>query len=104
MMLKIFRILGESLHPEFRHNDFVLVASLGLSPRLRPGDAVVFQRVGYGLIIKKVDRLLPGSGSVIVSGNNPFSIDSRIFGPIRAQDIVGKVVFHIRGSGVNAEG
>jgi signal peptidase I len=88
--------MGDSLTPEFHQGDFVLVSKIPfLFVPPSPGDVIAFHQPGYGLLIKRIQNLnLVGGVNVI--GNHPESIDSRVFGSVRREDIIGKVIWHIR--------
>lgn len=60
-----------------------------------PGDVIAFHQPGYGLLIKRIQNINP-DGGVNVIGSHADSVDSRIFGPVKQADIIGKVVWHIR--------
>jgi phage repressor protein C with HTH and peptisase S24 domain len=95
-MLRFLKVMGDSLAPEFQPGDFVLVSKipfLFIPPS--PGDVIAFRQPGYGLLIKRIQNISPGGG-LIVSGNQPESIDSRVFGTVRREDMIGKVIWHIR--------
>jgi len=95
-MLRLLRISGLSLAPEFQHGDFVLVSKIPFlfSPPA-PGNVVAFRQPGYGLLIKRIQVVDP-DGGLMVSGSHPDSVDSRVFGAVRPADLLGKVVWHIR--------
>ncbi|OGN93182.1 MAG: hypothetical protein A2Y88_15090, partial [Chloroflexi bacterium RBG_13_48_10] len=80
-MLRLFKITGDSLTPEFKEGDFVLVSKvpfLFIPPS--PGDIIAFRQPGYGLLIKRIQQITPDN-SLNVIGNHTESIDSRVFGP-----------------------
>jgi signal peptidase I len=88
--------MGDSLTPEFHQGDFVLVSKIPfLFVPPSPGDVIAFHQPGYGLLIKRIQNLNL-DGGVNVIGNHPESIDSRVFGSVRREDIIGKVIWHIR--------
>jgi signal peptidase I len=95
-MLRLLKISGDSLTPEFQEGDFVLVSKIPFffSPA-STGDIIAFRQPGYGLLIKRVQSI-DRDGEIQVIGSHPESIDSRIFGPIRQKNILGKVIWHIR--------
>jgi hypothetical protein len=96
-MLRFIKVRGESLSPEYVDGDYVLAWRLPLwLGRLRPGDAVVFQQPGYGLLIKKVASISPDGSRLEVLGAHPDSVDSRRFGPIEKRSIAAVVFAHIR--------
>jgi len=98
-MMKILRITGRSLEPDFRDGDYVLVSKIPLLVRpARAGDVVAFHKPPYGLLIKRVEYLTPG-GELFVLGTHAASVDSLQFGPIRRQDLLGKVLVHVKKPG-----
>jgi len=94
-MLRFFKIRGDSLVPEYSQGDFVLISKIPffLTPP-SPGDVIAFRQPGYGLLIKRIQSI-GVDGGLNVIGDHPESVDSREFGPVRRQDILGKVVWHI---------
>jgi signal peptidase I len=95
-MLRILKVMGESLAPEYKQGDFVLVSKIPFffippSPR----DVIAFNQPGYGLLIKRIQNINT-DGGVNVIGNHLESIDSRVFGAVRREDMIGKVIWHIR--------
>jgi signal peptidase I len=95
-MPKFLKITGNSLSPEYQEGDFVLVSKIPfwlVSPS--EGNIIAFRQPGFGLLIKRIQQVLP-DGSVNVIGTQPESIDSRVFGPVRRENILGKVIWHIR--------
>ncbi len=93
-MLKIIKVTGQSLSPEYQEGDFVVVLTNPFFFRLKRGNTVIFQHAQYGTMIKKIDRI--DYNRVYVVGSHPQSIDSRQFGPIARQEITGKVIWHIQ--------
>ena len=98
-MVRILRIEGCSLEPDFRDGDYVLVSKIPLLIRpARQGDVVAFRKLPYGLLIKRVEYLTP-QGELFVLGTHAASVDSLQFGPIRRQDLLGKVIGHVKKPG-----
>lgn len=97
-MLKFFKVRGDSLAPEYTQGDFVLVSKIPfLFASPSAGDVIAFHQPGYGLLIKRIQNRLP-DGELEVIGDHPESVDSRIFGMVKREDILGKVIWHIRKS------
>lgn len=96
MLVKLLKVTGQSLMPEVQEGDFVLASKIPffLSPP-KAGDLVVFRHPAYGIMIKRVQQILPQGERIVVSGTHPASIDSRTFGPIHTRTILGKVIWHI---------
>jgi signal peptidase I len=96
-MLRLLKVSGDSLLPTYQDGDFVLVSKIPyLFSRIRQGDIIAFRHEVYDTMIKQVHRIVPGSGQIYVIGTQENSIDSRHFGPISKEDILGKVIWHIR--------
>ncbi len=93
-MLKIIRVTGESLSPDYQEGDFVLLATSPLLYRIKPGDVIVFEHAQFGSLIKRVTQALPDE--VYVAGTHERSLDSSKIGPIEHSSITGKVLWHIR--------
>jgi len=96
-MIKVLKVTGDSLTPEYKGGDFVIVLKIPLwfkSPKR--GDVVVFRQSNYGILIKQVDRYDPQSGEFFVIGTHADSVDSRQFGALHKRDLIGKVIWHVR--------
>ena len=96
-MLKLLKVSGDSLLPVYQEGDFVVVSTVPLlfgAPKR--GDIIVFRHALYGTMIKMVEAVAPGGEEFSVVGTHADSVDSRRFGPISRQDVVGKVIWHIK--------
>ena len=71
-MLRLFRISGYSLTPEYQPGDFVLVSKIPflLHPP-RAGEIVAFRHPAFGLLIKRVTHFDPASRQLTVHGDPP---------------------------------
>lgn len=95
-MLKLLKITGNSLTPEYQEGDFVLISKIPfLFAPPSGGDIIAFKQPGYGLLIKRINEVFP-DGTLDVIGTLPESVDSQVFGSVRRKDIVGKVIWHIQ--------
>jgi len=87
---------GESMLPEVAPAERVLASRLAYwLGRPRPGDLIVLRdpREPQRLLLKRVEKA-EGAGSWSVVGDNTdASTDSRTFGPVSKDLILGKVVF-----------
>lgn len=93
-MIRLLRVRGQSLTPEVEDGDFVLALKLPIFFPIRVGDKIVFRKAPYGVLIKQVE-CLDGQGGVFwVRGCHPNSVDSRMFGAVQADEIIGKVILH----------
>ena len=96
-MIRINKISGESLSPEYKDGDFVVSSKIPIFfNHIRPGDVVIFGHKEYGVMIKQVGWLKNGGERIFVIGTGSNSIDSRGFGLINKSDLIGKVILHIR--------
>ena len=97
-MFKLLKVSGDSLSPAFQEGDFVVIAKIPLffNQPLRPGDVVVFNHPIFGTMIKLVEKVFPEKNELFVVGTHQDSIDSRRFGPITIQSVLGKVIWHIK--------
>ena len=57
---------------------------------------IVFRQPGYGMLIKRVDKVLDAGRAFEVRGTQVESIDSRNFGSVPRERVLGKVIWHIR--------
>lgn len=95
-MCRLLKIHGDSLFPDYQEGDFVLVSKipfLFVSPH--PGQVIAFQLPPYGTLIKRIAQVLEGGQAFFVTGTHPFSVDSRQFGPVSRQAVIGRVIWHI---------
>ena len=85
------QVHGDSMRPALEPGDRLLVVSL-LRPR--PGDvvAVVDPRDGRRVMVKRVSSV--DGESIEVLGDDPAaSTDSRTFGPVRSDHVLGRAVY-----------
>jgi signal peptidase I len=97
MMLRLFKVSGDSLLPTYHQGDFVLASKIPyLFGTVQRGDVIVFRHRAYGTLIKTVASVTPEADEIRVIGTHDHSVDSREFGAIRRGDILGKVIWHIK--------
>ncbi len=94
-----FRVEDESMRPTLEPGDYVLVNRWAYRTRAPvPGDLVVVEdpEVPTRFLVKRVSETL-GMREVRVTGDNEVaSRDSRTFGPVARERIVGKVWLRLR--------
>ena len=96
-MFRILKVSGNSLFPEYRDGDFVVVSKIPvLMGRLDRGNIIAFNSSQFGTMIKIVDSLSADGSTMTVKGTHPMSVDSRTIGPVSTRDIIGKVIWHVR--------
>jgi signal peptidase I len=97
-ILRLLKVRGASLWPDYREGDYVLAAGVPFPARsIRAGDVIVFRQPGYGTLIKRVRRVLENGGAYDVRGTQISSSDSRNFGPVPQNQVTGKVIVSFRG-------
>ncbi len=92
-MLKIVKVKGDSMQPSYRHGDYVLVTSFGKS-LLNVGDDIVCQHPHFGLMLKRINAI--ESEQLYLTGLNSLSTSVANLGSVNRQDVVGRVVLHVK--------
>jgi signal peptidase I len=96
-MLRLLKISGHSLYPDFREGEYVLAAKVPFpSGKIKAGDVIIFRQPGYGTLIKRVRQVVESGKAFDVRGTQIESTDSRDFGPVPWEHVSGKVIWHIR--------
>ena len=91
-MIRIMRITGDSMSPDYQDGDFVFLMNL-FRGRIKRGDVIVFINQLYGTLIKRVEKITDEGIYVLGTGEN--SLDSRRLGPVNPAAVQGKVIWHI---------
>ncbi len=87
--IRIFRVAERSMEPSIAQGDYVVANCWFLS--LSAGDVVVAQGPDGMVLVKRVKKV--GSRGVYVIGDNAkLSVDSRRFGWIGRERVIGKVI------------
>jgi len=95
-MLRLLKIRGHSLFPDLREGDYVLIARFPFpAGKIRQGDVIILDQPGYSQMIKRVRKVIDGGSAFEVRGTQVDSTDSRNFGPVRREQVTGKVIWHI---------
>jgi signal peptidase I len=94
-MLRILKVTGDSMSPDFEEGDFVVITTVPFFlNRLHVGDVIIFDHKLYGTLIKRIASFDPETAEVYVEGAHPDSLDSRRLGTISPGHIRGKVIAH----------
>lgn len=91
------RVEGNSMAPTYGNGDWLLVLWMLQSPhRGRLGSVAVIEREEHPgiLLVKRIQK--SHGGNYWVEGDNSESTDSREWGWIAANEIVGRVLFRVR--------
>ena len=91
-MLRRVAVAGHSMEPALRAGDWVIVSSLSRAPRV--GEIVLARdpRERERLVLKRV-AATRGGAYELRGDHADHSTDSRAFGPVSRDDIVGRAVF-----------
>lgn len=94
-MLRIHKVIGDSMSPDFQEGDFVVLAAIPFFlKRLKIGDIIIFDHKPYGRLIKRIASFDPETAEAYVEGTRPDSLDSQRLGTISRSAIHGKVIAH----------
>jgi len=86
------RVIGESMEPTLISGDLIVVDKLTYSYR-RPviGDVIVFWMSNEKIAIKRIGEI-EDQDIYVMGDNTKVSNDSRSFGPICRQDVIGRAL------------
>ena len=94
-MLRIHKVIGTSMSPDFQEGDFVILATAPfILKHIKVGDIIIFDHKHYGTLIKRIASFDPETAEAYVEGTQPDSLDSHRLGTIRRENIQGKVIAH----------
>ncbi|MDR2159304.1 MAG: S26 family signal peptidase [Treponema sp.] len=96
---------GRSMIPAIQPGKVLLVNKLSYGIRLpgsgayilrwalpKPGDIVVFYSPLGEIVVKRCGEGSGGDRFYALGDNGPYSYDSRVYGPVAADDVIGKVL------------
>ena len=89
-----FRIEDKSMEPFLKSGDYVLVNKLSyVFGNPSKGDVIVFKhpKEKNKFLVKRISVITNSDEYYIVGDNKSYSQDSRHFGPIKKDSIIGKV-------------
>jgi nickel-type superoxide dismutase maturation protease len=91
-LLRRIEVNGESMSPALEPGDRVVALGVG---RPRAGDLVacVDPREPERIMVKRVAGRDPGGGYIVLGDNSGASTDSRDFGPINDNLIIGRLFY-----------
>ena len=90
--MKIFRIVGSSMEPNFYHGEYVVVRKKR-SDKLRIGHVVLINTQHLGCLVKRVEKI--NKHFIIVGGDSLRSVLNDHIGKVLYNQIVGTVVLRL---------
>ncbi len=96
-MLKILRIEGESMSPDYNNGDYVIVSRFPLLFNMvKINSVLVFKSSKFGVLIKNVSAIDQAGNRFYFKGTNQMSVSTELIGAIERKDIIGSVLFHFK--------
>lgn len=87
--LSIFTVQGSSMEPTLKPGQKIISLNWLISPK--KGDLVAVENGGR-LMVKRVEKI-NGKSVYVVGDNQKMSTDSREFGWVKTNKIIGKIIF-----------
>lgn len=85
------------MSPLYNDGDYVITTSIPiLFNRIGENSVIVFNSPIHGILIKKVYMSDEDKGFFYVKGINPSSISSEKIGPVKRDQLIGTVLYHIK--------
>ncbi len=89
--IRVFKVKDQTMEPTLKIGQYVVVS--GMLGDVKEGDVVMFRHpYRKANLIKRVRKIEKGKYFLVGDKNTPLGEDSREFGQIEPQDIIGKVV------------
>ncbi len=95
-MFDVYKIAGDSLYPLYFHGDYVLILKKNIFMNYSLGDVIVFYTPKKEIFIKIISKLDKNHKQLFVLGTTDVSQDSREFGWISFENVIGKLLFSFR--------
>ncbi len=91
--IRLFKVQDRSMEPDFEEGAYIFVART--AGELEPGDVVVLRHPSKEMkLVKRIARIT-GQRYYVIGDNHLVSEDSRSFGSVPRDNILGKVVFKV---------
>ena len=91
--LAFFKVRDRSMEPAIKEGDYLIVSRLYC--RLMPGDIVVLRHPAKDISIVKRVSAASGNSLYVVGDNKAESEDSRSFGSVKREKVIGKVMLKV---------
>ncbi|PIE46819.1 MAG: hypothetical protein CSA42_06550 [Gammaproteobacteria bacterium] len=103
--IKLFKVRGHSMFPNFLPDSFVLVIKYPWQ-QFKVGDVVLVKHEKYGKMIKRICSMITSKSNskiglnrckkITLRGDNPQSVTTEQMGQIDSTHIIGKVIYQIK--------
>ena len=91
--IRIFKVRDRSMEPSIKEGDYLIVNRW--YGRLKVGDIVVLRHPAKKIAIVKRISTISSNSIYVIGDNSAFSEDSRKFGGLSRERIVGKVLLRV---------
>lgn len=89
----VYNVSGKSMEPKFLHSQKLIVLKKWLFWGLKIDDVIVLINPISRIYILKRVKKIKGGNYFVLGDNLKESTDSRVFGWIKKNEIIGKVIF-----------
>jgi nickel-type superoxide dismutase maturation protease len=91
--IRLFKVQDRSMEPDFEEGAYIFVNSI--AGEFVPGDVVVLKHPSKGIkLIKRIAKIRE-QRYYVIGDNHIMSEDSRSFGSVPRESILGKVIFKV---------
>lgn len=91
--IKIHKVRGQSMSPNFLENAFVFSIKYPLQT-LQKNDVILVNHPTFGKIIKRISAI--SEQGIWLKGDNPISTRTEEMGLIAKNQVIGKVIFQVK--------
>lgn len=93
LLLAKFKVSGHSMEPTIKYGQYILVSKLPyIFSKPKNKDIIAFRNKNREILIKRIIKI-KGNRYFIQGDNLKDSLDSRSFGYISKNDILGKIIY-----------
>ena len=89
-MLYIRRIVGPSMEPTLKHGSLVIF----IKTKNYKFKDIVIAKINNREVVKRITRI-SSEGIELIGDNNEYSIDSRLYGLVEPNKIIGRLIFKL---------
>lgn len=95
LLISKFKITGHSMEPTLKQNELIIISSIPyLFKNPRINDIVAIKSKENKIFIKRIKKITKNN-YIVLGDNKNDSFDSRNFGPIKKEEIIGKYIYKL---------